>query len=189
MLPDIQYFLEEQAVSGRWRALTRAHTRPSTETWRLELYSILQSISIIASWGPRSIENEDSYGNRLPSIFKAINELRIAIGENFTSSDLDIFVFECDKTYDQLIMEDAYCDGRQLESEGERPMEAIVGTTGIGLGIAERNTKDIIHPLILAKIVLWSTMIEALEPRQSSRSKKKKKPVETTDGRNQDGRD
>jgi hypothetical protein len=181
-LPDVQYFLEEQAVSGRWRALTRAHTRPSTETWNRELYKELQSVLIMASWAPRSPENEESYGNRLPSIFKAINGLRLAIGEKFTSADLDIFTFECDKSFDSAIMEDAYGDGRQ--SGGKRAPDAIVGTTGIGLGkVGAESTKDVvqIHPLIPAKVVLTSTMNEALEPIQSGR-KKKKKPVETLDG-------
>ena len=186
----MQYFLEEQAVSGRWRALTRAHTRPSIETWNTELYKELRCVLIMASWAPRSPENEESYGNRLPSIFKAINEVRLAIGEKFTSADLDIFTFECDKIYDPAIMEDAYGDGRQ--SGGKRAPEAIVGTTGIGFGkvIAERNTKDTIqiHPLIPAKVVLKSTLNEALEPKQSSRFKKNKQ-IGTTDGRNQDGRD
>ena len=180
MLPDIQYFLEDQAVSGRWRALTRAHTRPSTETWRQELYNILQSISIIASWGPRSIENEKSYGDRLPSIFKAINELRIAIGENFTSSDLDICVFKCDKIFDPAFMEDAY-NGRQ--SGGKRASEPIIGTTGIGLGKvkSERIAKDGIkmQTLIPAKVVIWSpAVIKALGLMQKK-----------NDGANQDGRD
>ena len=84
----------------------------------------------MASWGPLARENEESYSNRLPSIFKAINELRMAMGEKFISADLDIYVFECDKIYDPTIMEDAYGDGRQ--SSGKRAPEAIVGTTGIG---------------------------------------------------------
>ena len=188
-MPNIQYFLEDQAVSGRWRALTRAHTRPTTETWKKELYQKLQSILVIASWAARSSENEDSYGNRLPSIFKAINELRTAIGEKFTSADLDIYVFECDRTYDPKIMEDAYGDGRQ--PSGKRAPEAIVGTTGIGLGkvMEERSAEDMIqiHPLIPAKIVLTSTMNEALEPVQPSRIRKKKKPVEPTDAADQEG--
>ena len=184
----MQYFLEEQAVSGRWRAVTRANTRPNTETWNNELYKKLQSVLIIASWTTRSSENEDFLGNRLPSFFKAINELRMAIGENFTSADLDIFTFDCDKNYDPAIMEDAYGDGRQ--SNGKRPMEVIVGTTGIGLGKVIAVMEDVIrmHPLIPAKIVLRSTLNEALEPKRST-SSKKKTPVETMDGSIQDGRD
>ena len=168
----MQYFLEEQAVSGRWRALTRGHTRPSIETWARELYKEIRCVLIMASWAPRSPENEESYANRLPSIFKAINEVRLAIGENFTSADLDIFTFECDKIYDPAIMEDAYGDSRQ--SSGKREAEAIVGTTGIGMGkvIAERDVIKI-QSFIPSKVVLTSTMNEALEPIQSSNKPKR----------------
>jgi hypothetical protein len=143
----------------------------------------------IASWAARSPENQESYENRLPSIFKAINEVRMAIGENVTSADLDIFVYECDKIYDPAGMDVAYA------SKGKRAPEPIVGTTGIGLGkvMAERNAKDVplIQVLIPAKIVLTSTLNEALEPVQSTwgRKSKKKPPVENMDGANQDGRD
>ena len=190
-LPDIKKPLEEKEVLGRWRVLTRAHTRPgTTETWIEELYQKLQDVFEIASWAPRSPEIEKS---RLPSIFKAINELRLAIGEKFTSADLHIFVFECDQIYDPAIMEDAYGDDRQ--SSGIRAPEAIVGTTGIGLARvieAEHSVKDSDVPqfqtLIPAKILLRSTLNDALEPIQST-TLKKNKSVENMDGANQDGRD
>jgi hypothetical protein len=114
-----------------------------------------------------------------------------------TSADLDIFVFECDHIYDPAVMEDTYGDDRQ--SSGKRAPEAIrvVGTTGIGLAkvMAERTNgaKDVpqFQTLIPAKIVLRSTLKEALEPTQSTTFKKNSKPVdsETMDGANQDGRD
>ena len=89
----------------------------------------------------------------------------MAIGEKFTSADLDIFVFECDKTYDPETMDDAYSGGRQ--SSGKRATETIVGTTGIGLGkiIVGRSVKDAqqLQTIIPAKIVLRSTLNEALE--------------------------
>ena len=148
----------------------------------------------IASWTPRSTEHEESFWNRLPSIFKAINELRLAIGENFTSADLDIIKFKCDKAYDSAIMEDAYGDGRQSITGSKRAPEVIVGTTGIGLGkvIAERNTKSFVHirvkVVIPTKIVLTSTLKEALEPIKYSRLRKTtKKPVENMDGRDPEG--
>jgi hypothetical protein len=136
----------------------------------------------IASWAARSPENEESYGHRLPSIFKAINELRIAIGEKFTSADLDVFVFDCGETYDSAKMDDAYSDGRQLS--GKRAPETVVGTTGVGLvqNITEGSAKDGLLLISPPKIVLGSTLQEALEPVQSTRSKKKKKPVENMDG-------
>ena len=148
----------------------------------------------IASWAPRSPEHEKSYGSHLSSIFKAINELRLAIGEKFTSADLDIFVFECDHVYDPTIMEVAYGDDRRSSGSKGAP-EAIVGTTSIGLAkitIAERSDgAPHFQSLIPAKIVLRSTLKEALEPIQSSTTLEKNKPVENmpVDGANQDGRD
>ena len=127
---------------------------------------MLRSLPIVASWGPRAPQNEEFCGNRLPSIFKAINELRMAIGENFTSADLEIYVFECDTIFDPAIMEDAYGDGRH--SSGKRAPEPIVGTTGIGLGKVMSEGSDNalrvqLQSLIPAKIVLTSTMNEALK--------------------------
>ena len=117
----------------------------------------------------------------------------MAIGEKFTSADLDIYVFECDMIFDPTIMEDAYGDGRQ--SSGKRAPEPIVGTTGIGLGkIMSKGSDNVlqVQTLIPAKIVLTSTMNEALEPVQPKRERKKtsRKPgqVETKDGADQEGR-
>ena len=84
--------------------------------------------------------------NHPASIFQAVNEFRLAIGEIITSADLDtkVFVFDCDDSFDPAIMEEAYGDYRQ--SSGKRAPEAIVtvSTTSMGLAkvIAERSVKD-----------------------------------------------
>ena len=154
---------------------------PSTETWLKELSEKLMSVLMIASWGAHSTE---SYRHRLLSILSAIYELRTAIGEKFTSADLDIVVYECDRIYNPAKMDDAY--GGSKQSSGKREPEAIVGTTGIGLRKVIAETADTLHTrsLIPAKIVLWSTLNKALGP-----TILKKKPLEITDGANQDGRD
>jgi len=175
---------EEQAVSGRWRALTRAHTRPTTETWTNELSHKLMSVLKVAAWMPGSSESQESFLHRLPPIFKAVHELRTAIGEKFTSADLEVSVFDCDTPYQPTHMEDAYGDGRN--PSGKRGPEYVVGTTGIGLKklMAERAAKDTLQwqNVISAKIVLESTLKEALEPIQTSgRLRRKKKPVENVD--------
>lgn len=110
----------------------------------------------------------------------------MAIGEKFTSADLDISVFDCHTTYDPSIMDDAYGDGRQ--SSGKRAPESIVGTTGIGLKkvVVERDSQDAslhFQNVIRAKVVLKSTVTEALEPVKPSMFRKsKKKVIERTDG-------
>ena len=177
-------FSEEQAVSGRWRALTRAHTRPTTETWTNELSHKLMSVLKVPARMPGSSESQESFLHRLPPIFKAVHELRTAIGEKFTSADLEVSVFDCDTPYQPTYMEDAYGDGRN--PSGKRGPECVVGTTGIGLKklMAERAVNDTLQwqNVISAKIVLESTLKEALEPVQtSSRLRRKKKPIENVD--------
>lgn len=142
---------------------------------------------------PSSPESRECFGHRLPPIFKAVNELRMAMGEKITSADLDILVYSCDRTYDSSFMDDAYSDGRQANSK--RGPEAIIGTTGIGLAklSAERSSKDALqyHSVVSAKIVLKSTLNEALEPVQSSGTrlnKRKKKTVENADGADSESR-
>ncbi|KAF8805137.1 hypothetical protein BYT27DRAFT_7192783 [Phlegmacium glaucopus] len=186
---------EEQAVSGRWRALTRTHTRPTTDKWTDELFEKLMSVLKIASWMPGSPDNQESFRHRLPPIFKAVNELRMAIGEKFTSADLDVCTHDCGTGYVPSYMEDGYGDSRQQQSNDKRLPEIVAGTTGIGLMkfMVERGANDALRleSVISAKIVLESTLKEALEPAQTSgrRLKKPKKPVENTDGAaDQEGR-
>ena len=145
------------------------------------------SVLRTAAWTAGSPENRESFLHRLPPIFKAVNELRIAIGEKFTSADLDVSVFDCDVSYEPAYMEDAFADARQPTS-GKRAPEVIVGTTGIGL--KKLLPDGLRHNVISAKIVLESTLKEALEPVQSSgRLRKKKKVVESAaDGVDQEGR-
>ena len=136
------------------------------------------SILKVAAWAASSRENQESFLHRRPPIIKAVNELRTAIGEKFTSTHLDISIFECGRTYEPSYMEDAYEDTKQ--PSGKRaPAKVIIGTTGIGLMrlMAEHRSKDArvrFQSVISAKIVLQSTLKEALEPVQSSGRLRKK---------------
>ena len=141
------------------------------------------SVLNIAAW-TASTGDQEAFLHRLSPVFKAVNELRIAVGEKFTSADLHISIFHWGSAYQPSRMNDAYSDGRQ-PSDKQAP-ELIVGTTGIGLKKAtiERDARDVplFENVISAKIVLESTLKEALEPvKISRRNKRKKKPVENTD--------
>ena len=124
---------------------------------------------------PSYPDNQESFKRRLPPIFKAIIELRIALGEKFTSADLDLSVFDCDTPYDSSAMDDAYGDYRH--PSGKQALGTVVGTTGIGLKV--RRTKGAPGPhfenVISAKVVLESTLNETLEPVQSSGKRREKR--------------
>ena len=106
----------------------------------------------------------------------------MAIGEKFTSADLDIYVFKCDHNFVPGIMDDAYGDGRQ--SSDKQALETIVNTTGIGLG---KVISGVVFTLLPAKIVLWSTLNEALDEALEGIQSTKKKLVKTSDGAGKGG--
>ncbi|KDR69829.1 hypothetical protein GALMADRAFT_255647 [Galerina marginata CBS 339.88] len=177
---------EEQAVSGRWRALTRSRTRPTSENWMAEVIEHLRGVLIIASWdSPPSPENQSAFEQKLVPIFKAVEDLRVALGEKFTSADLEVGTVRSGSKFEPW-MEDAYGDGRQ--SGGKQASQDIVcGTTGLGLKqvIIDKglNPPERFTPVLPPKVVLRSTIREALEPPEPSRpSKLKKRKNEAEDG-------
>ena len=76
---------EDQAVSGRWLSITRAQLRPPSDSWTEDLMSGLLSVLIIAGWSTREPHQQDQVERHLPSIFKAVQDLRKALGEDVTS--------------------------------------------------------------------------------------------------------
>jgi hypothetical protein len=168
---------EEQAVCGRWRALTRSKMRPSSDNWKAELIEELRNILIISCWGsPHSKDQEVSFVQKLLPIFKAVEDLRIALGEKFTSADLEVNVARAKFQFDHHWMEDAYGDGRQ--TGGKRvSKEVVVGTVGIGLKkvMKERGPRgeEMFGNVLPTKVVLESTLREALDPPPPTRKSKK----------------
>ncbi|KAF8161573.1 hypothetical protein B0H34DRAFT_747493 [Crassisporium funariophilum] len=177
---------EEQAVSGRWRAITRAHTRISSasEKWHTELTRTLSNVLKVSAWAA-SKDQRTSFEQRLPPIFKAVDDLRTALGEKFTSADLETSIIEPKTTFNTVYMEDAYGDGRQ--TGGKRaPPESVVGTTGIGLKkvMNKRGANGEIQyeNVFSAKVALESTLKEALEPVSPNRLRRKKRADTEGDG-------
>jgi len=84
----------DQAVSGRWRALTRAQLRPDTNEWIEELMSDLDTILAVASWELSSPEDKHTLEARLPAIFRVVLDVRESIGEKFTSADIEVSFVE-----------------------------------------------------------------------------------------------
>ena len=138
---------------------------------------------------PSYPDNQESFKRRLPPIFKAIIELRIALGEKFTSADLDLSVFDCDTPYDSSAMDDAYGDYRH--PSGKHALGTVVGTTGIGLKVRIKGVPGApgshFQNVISAKVVLESTLNETLKSVQPSGKRREKRKY--TNGANQDGRD
>ncbi|KDR69827.1 hypothetical protein GALMADRAFT_255645 [Galerina marginata CBS 339.88] len=153
---------EKQAVSGGWRALTRSRTRPATENWKVELIENLQNILVAFAWEiPTS--HQVTFEQKLVPIFQAVESLRITLGEEFTSSDLEVSVVPAGSKFEDW-KEDTRGDG--LQSGGKRANhEVVAGTTGMGLKriLVVKGSRNLEEEIFLPpKVVLESTLQAAL---------------------------
>jgi hypothetical protein len=134
----------------------------------------LGNIFKIAEWSFRIQENLMAFEQKLPAIFKAVEDLRLALGEKVTSIDLEVNVARPGAAFDHRWMEDGYEDARQGNTK--KSGESITGTTGIGLKkvLPSPSGEDLFENVLAPKVVLVSTLREALAPpTPTSRSNKR----------------
>ncbi|KIM36846.1 hypothetical protein M413DRAFT_448958 [Hebeloma cylindrosporum] len=178
---------EEQAVSGRWRALTRAQIRPTSTTWRDEFMVGLGNIFKVAAWNIGSQENLAAFEQKLPAIFKAVEDLRLALGEKVTSIDLEVNVVLPGSLFNYQWMEDGYGDSRQ--GNMKKTGESVAGTTGIGLKkiIPSPSGESRFENVLSPKVVLVSTLQDALLPPSPAPSRSNRRGRGRVEG-DQEGR-
>ena len=95
-------------------------------------------------------------------IFKAVLDVRTAIGEKVTSADIEVNDVPPGSPFSKALMEDEYPGDRR---EG-RP-ESVIATTGIGLWkvVPSALNGALAYANVLSpKIVLESTLIAVFEP-------------------------
>jgi hypothetical protein len=124
----------------------------------------LWNIFKIAEWGVGGQENLTAFEQKLPAIFKAVEDLRAALGEKVTSIDLEVSVALPGATFDCRWMEDGYADARQGSTE--KSSESVAGTTGIGLkkALPTPSWETLFDNVLSPKVALISTLQEALLP-------------------------
>jgi len=145
----------------------------------------LLSVLIIAGWSTREPDQQLQFVRRLPPLFKAVQDLRKALGEDITSLDMEVAIIEPGQAFNATNMEDGYGDARASSGSGKKTPEKVSGTTGLGLQKVsmKRTSKGLIPQLemvLFPKVVLEGTLKEAMDPAPPPlRSRKKpKKDVE-----------
>ncbi|RDB20679.1 hypothetical protein Hypma_012266 [Hypsizygus marmoreus] len=130
---------EEQAVSGRWRALTRAHVQQlnSNHEPDLAMYFIDAFVNILLTAGVTDTRSElqeaiaSRFADRVGVVVKSAQRLRKAIGEEVTSCDFEVIYIAHDSPFDPPRMDDSLA-GAFEERRGEA--EPVLCTTDLGLG-------------------------------------------------------
>ncbi|KJA20500.1 hypothetical protein HYPSUDRAFT_815743 [Hypholoma sublateritium FD-334 SS-4] len=177
---------EEQAVSGRWRAITHAKTRLSPDQWSGELIGNLNHILWVTSLAA-SPDSIWAFEQKLQPIFKNVLDLRVALGEQYTSADITPFGFPPDTPFDAVWMEDALSDTRStgrgrrdaVKTASSNRVDTVAATCGIGLRQeippparqASVEAKVTLRP----KVILQSTLAELVQP--PTRTSKSSRPI------------
>jgi hypothetical protein len=121
----------------------------------------LVNIFLIAEWVIGSQDNLNAFEQKLPAIFRAVEDLRLALGEKVTSIDLEVNVARPGTAFDHRWMEDGYGDARQ--GNITKSDEFIAGTTGIGLRkVTSSSGEELFANVLSPKVVLVTTLQEAL---------------------------
>ncbi|KJA20615.1 hypothetical protein HYPSUDRAFT_68349 [Hypholoma sublateritium FD-334 SS-4] len=171
---------EEQAVSGRWRAITHTQARISASNWASEVSATLVKILPISGYDPSSYPQSE-FEEKLEPIFKAILDLRIALGEHFTSSDIEPYMVPPGRRFDPQIMEDSLADGRlQRENQDLKDVKSdmVVATSGMGLyqwvPSGSRGGSGSYQLVMLPEVIRQSTLNELLQlpPSKESSSRR-----------------
>ena len=129
----------------------------------------LLSVLVIAGWSTREPDQQHQFERRLPPIFKAVQELRKALGEDVTSMDMEVAVIDPGDPFNPTYMEDGYGDARASSGSGKKAPEKVSGTTGLGLHkISMKHTSKGPVPqwemVLFPKVALEGMVKEAMDP-------------------------
>ncbi|KIM76592.1 hypothetical protein PILCRDRAFT_34404, partial [Piloderma croceum F 1598] len=130
---------EDQAVSGRWRALTRTHVQSMLHGDADISFSLLphfaQSLSDILLVAGLKAAHEhiheeimNTFGDKLMIVVRAALALNWVVGKDITSADLEPIVVICEAVFDPAVMADVNGNG-ELKAE----VEHVLCTTDLGL--------------------------------------------------------
>jgi len=129
----------------------------------------LLNVLIIAGWSTREPDQQHQFERCLPLIFKAVQDLRKALGEDLASMDMEVAIIDPGEAFNPTYMEDGYGDARASSRSGKKIPEKVSGTTGLGLHkiSIKRTSKGPVPQLemvLFPKVVLEGTVKKALDP-------------------------
>lgn len=133
---------EDQAVSGRWRALTRRHLqRMLAEEPDLTIYMVNAFVNIILTAGLHNDSTAlqeyliETFGHKIGELLEKAKKLNKVIGEEIIQCDLEALYIAPDMVYTEMTME-VVGDEQVGGTGGDR----VLCTTKLGLVKAVKRT-------------------------------------------------
>ncbi|CAA7260335.1 unnamed protein product [Cyclocybe aegerita] len=157
---------EEQAVSGRWRQLTRTHLQRmlahEPEQLAVDMVDVFSNIIVTAGLkeSPATVHERimTSFGDRIRMAMKHAQNMNKKIGEGITSCDLEVLYIVPEIPFNPNMMEDAIGSTSITNNH-----ESVVCTTDLGLARTEKLSGTIGQwneaVLLKPKVVLPSGLV------------------------------
>jgi hypothetical protein len=161
---------EEQAVAGRWRAMTQAQLRPS-RSYAPHIAEDLVNVLIVCGLSTSNSKYQiiiQDIKHRMSLLEKAALQLKIALKEGVTSVDIEPFYISTRAQFDPTNMDDAYGDSR-MEARNRGDGERIMCTTDMGLRrvLTKRSVDGQVQSyydvILKPKVVLASSLTDEAE--------------------------
>ena len=152
----------------------------SSSNWAAEVSSILVRILPISGYEPSSYPQSE-FEEKIKPLFKAILDLRIALGEHFTSSDIQPHIVSPGRRFDTQIMQDTLADSRSYKENQnlkDARSDIVIATTGMGLTQwvppGTRGASGTYKLVMLPEVIRQSTLDELLRPPPSKESRSRR---------------
>ena len=157
---------EPQGVAGRWRAITYSHMKAvDPRTFSEGILDMILILLAICGWHPNSPKSSNirsSIQRMLATVEKQWTKLKAAMKEGITTSDMEVFVIDFGKRYDESMMEDSYPQDAQ---PGRSSRGRVLCTIGMGLRKTEVNpTKGgkVVDLLLKPTVALENILLEEM---------------------------
>ena len=166
---------EPQAVAGRWRAMMTKqakHLDSTTEKGALPVIDIL--LKLLRHCGsPMANVGSQQTGLRLQQVVSTIlnmwMQLRTAIHEGVTTTEMEVFVANSNDIYQDEAMNDIYADEEDVHQQPDLEREAgrILCAVGMGLkrSVIRRNEDGIMSIqsdiILKAKVAFPSVLLDS----------------------------
>lgn len=167
MLSEVVFLtnrVEEQAVSGRWRQLTRTHFQRmvAAPNFANDMAEVLANIFIAAGFKESltalQLQIVTCFGERIHMVMQCAQQLNKTTGEGVTSCDLETLYIEPETPFDGHAMDDSLNTSDPVASD-----EKVLCTTDLGLERVEKisGTSGEWHEVTLLKpkVILLSKLV------------------------------
>ena len=137
-----------------------------SQTYSDQVLDMVIGLLCLCGWSlnsPRSQKAILAMQQMIKALEKLWQQLKSATKEGITTADIDVFVIDFDRLYDESKMEDSYSDSTSSKSTAIAPETRVLCTVGLGLkrtvvkrvaGTPEKHWDILMKPKVVLKTAL-----------------------------------